>query len=270
MSNVLDEINAAKRAEVARRKRAVSENALLQIARDLPAPRGFASALERASASGYGLIAEIKKASPSGGMIRPEFDPPSLARAYERGGAACLSVLTDTPYFQGEDTDLKYARAAVPLPVLRKDFMVDTYQIVESRAIGADCILVIMASLEDAVARDLKDTAEALDMDVLFEVHDAEELARAMKLSPKLLGINNRNLKTLVTDLATTEQLAPLARGDAILVCESGIKTHADIRRMAAVGARCFLVGESLMRQADVERATRDLLNSTLSAVQSG
>ena len=263
MSTVLDQINARKREHVAERKRTVPLGELEARAKTMSPPRGFARALRERSADGFGLICEIKKASPSKGLIRADFDPPSLARAYEEGGAACLSVLTDTPYFQGEDDHLAAARAAVALPALRKDFMIDTYQVTEARALGADCILIIMAGVDDGLACDLMAAARSYEMDALVEVHDAVEMARAAKLEPSIVGINNRNLKTLSVDLATAEELAAQAPESALLVCESGLGSRADLDRMAAVGARCFLIGESFMRQGDVATAVRTMLTST-------
>ena len=225
--------------------------------------RGFGSKLKHSVVNGsYGLIAEIKRASPSAGVIRPDFDPAALAIAYASAGATCLSVLTDEPYFQGSPEHLKQARAAVDLPALRKDFMLDPWQIYESRLMGADCILLIMVALTDARARGLEELALALDMDVLVEVHNRQELDRALGLQTQLIGINNRNLKTLKTDLETTSELAPFVPSDRFLVAESGIRTHADVRRLAEAGASCFLVGESLLREPDVALATRALLGT--------
>ncbi len=261
MSDVLDRICAEKRAHVGRSKAARSEAALLAAAAEAPPVRPFAAALERHLAQGrYGLIAEIKKASPSVGLIRADFDPAALARAYQAGGASCLSVLTDTPFFQGRDDDLRAARRTASVPVLRKDFILDPYQIVESRVIGADCVLLIMAALADAEAAELAAAAAEFGLDVLAEVHDRAELDRALLLGVRLIGVNNRNLKTLSVDLGTTERLAQQVPHDRIVVAESGIRSPADLDRLAAAGARCFLVGETLMREPDVTAATRRLL----------
>ena len=260
MSDTLARILADKRAHVARCRRAVPPSALQATIAAAPPPRGFHAALAAARDAGrYGLIAEIKKASPSGGLIRPDFDPPRLAAAYAAGGATCLSVLTDTPWFQGEDGHLAAARDAVDLPVLRKDFVIDPYQVAESRAIGADCVLLIMAALADAQAAELEAAAIDHGLDVLVEVHDPAELDRALRLKSPLIGINNRNLKTLSVDLQMTVDLAPRIE-DRLVVAESGLRTPADLARMAAAGVTTFLIGESLMRQADVTRAVRDLL----------
>ena len=256
MSDTLARIVAEKREHVARMKRERPHIGAAAAAGG--EPRGFAAAL--AGREGYGLVAEIKKASPSKGLIRADFDPAALARAYLDGGATCLSVLTDTPYFQGEDRYLAEARNAAPLPVLRKDFMVDPWQVAEARALGADCILIILAAVDDALAGELEAAAFELGMDALVEVHDEAELERALCLSSPLIGINNRNLKTLEVDLATAERLAPAVPGDRVVIGESGLAVTADLERLARVGVTRFLVGESLMRQPDVVAATRALL----------
>lgn len=260
MADVLAEICAVKRAAVAKRRteRPLSE---LEAGLRTDPPRGFIRALEeKVDCGGLALIAEIKKASPSKGLIRAAFDPPSLAEAYAAGGATCLSVLTEENFFQGADRYLTGARSKVDLPCLRKDFILDPYQVVEARSIGADCILLIMAALGDDQAAELFAAARDFALDVLVEVHDAAELERALRLEARLIGINNRNLKTLRVDLATTEELAPLVPADRLVVAESGLHDHADLQRLVAAGAHCFLVGESLMRQADVQTATAALL----------
>ena len=301
MSDVLAKICADKRQWIEARKQEHDLSDLKARANDLPAPRGFRAALAAKHAAGgklnkgvslhkglhkglhkdqhkglhkgvsagqpgtggKALIAEIKKASPSKGLIRPDFHPADLAEAYELGGATCLSVLTDVPYFQGDDSYIGMARGAASLPVLRKDFMLDPYQIYESRALGADCILIIMACLDDDMAKELHDLAYDLRMDALVEVHDAEEMARANALCPKLLGVNNRNLKTLEISLTIFEELAPLAHKDALFVAESGLYAPEDLDRMAAAGAQAYLIGESLMRQNDVTAATKAILGAT-------
>ncbi|MEZ5691629.1 MAG: indole-3-glycerol phosphate synthase TrpC [Rickettsiales bacterium] len=266
MTNTLTKICADKKQHIEKQKSIINESELYSLSKTQTTPRGFKKALAEKIANGKpALIAEIKKASPSKGLIRTDFNPEKLAEAYDKGGATCLSVLTDIPYFQGSDEYLKEARNATNLPLLRKDFMLEPYQIVESRAIGADCILLIMAALSDKQAQELESLSSELGMDTLVEIHNKKELDRALAINPdnvgKIIGINNRNLKTLNVDLTTSEELAKYIPKDYIGICESGISTPADIARMRACGLHAFLVGESLMRQNDVTKATKDLLS---------
>ncbi len=261
MSDKLAEICATKREEVVVRKGQMTLEDCDRAAARQSAPRGFRNALEEKSSTGFGLIAEVKKASPSKGLIRADFRPHQHAMDYEKGGAACLSVLTDAPYFQGHEDYLVEARASTSLPVLRKDFMVDPWQVAESRMLGADAILIIVAALDNALMQEIESAALERAMDVLVEVHDEDEMDRAAThLTSRLIGVNNRDLRTFTTDLGTTERLAPLAPEGSLLVGESGINIHADCTRLAQADVRCFLVGESLMRQDDITEATRRLL----------
>jgi indole-3-glycerol phosphate synthase len=264
--NKLIEICETKRVEVTQRKAVISLAELQMLAAGQTPPRGFRQALDRAAASGFGLIAEIKKASPSKGLIRADFDPSAHAAAYQAGGATCLSVLTDAPYFQGHEEYLIAARAACTLPVLRKDFMVDPWQVLEARAIGADAILIIVAALDDGQMSEIEGTARDLGMDVLVEVHDAAEMERASRLTSRLIGVNNRDLRDFTVDFARTYELIGAAPDGCTFVAESGLTTHADLQAMADHGVRCFLVGEALMRQADVEAATNSLLTGQIAA----
>ncbi len=267
MTNVLDRIKAYKLEEIAARKAARSQGDIETLAWEAPKVRDFAGALRTTVDVGrYALIAEVKKASPSKGLIREDFHPAALAAAYEKGGATCLSVLTDAPSFQGHEDYLVAARGAVDLPVLRKDFMYDPWQVAEARSLGADCILIIMASVSDAQASELEAAAEQWRMSVLIEVHDGAELDRALNLRSPLIGINNRNLKTFETSLETTRELATRVPADRLLVSESGMSSPADLATLSGYGARAFLIGESLMRQDDVEAATRDLLANPVPA----